>query len=169
MRASMLDLAKYYTDVRRLTAAHPLYRVALARGYDGDDVLQTVYVGILTRQRSKSRFDPQRASLSKYVHLVAGSVIANLLDYQRRRARWEQLGAWQGGQEVDAAMVAEGTAQVDEALVVALIVEELGGDEQEQRVVSALCGGYTVAAVRRIEGADVVELVLEDLWGWFNG
>jgi DNA-directed RNA polymerase specialized sigma24 family protein len=164
----MLDLTKHYRDVRRLTAAHPLYRVALQRGHDADDLMQSVLLGLLTRQLSRSRFDPQRASMSKYVHLVAGSILANLLDYQRRRARWEQVGAWHAGAEVDAATLAEGTTVADEAIVVALIVEELGGDEQEQRIVAALCGGFSVHSVRRAEGSDVVELVLEDLWGWLN-
>jgi len=161
----MLDLGKNYRDVRRLTAAHPLYRVAVSRGHDCDDVMQSVFLGLLTRQRTRSRFDPGRASFSKYVHLVAGSVIANILDYHRRRGRWEQVGIWTPYGEVDAAERAESVVVEDEARVVELIVEELGGDERDQRIVSALCAGFSVASVRRTEG-DVVELVLVDLWEW---
>lgn len=142
--------------------------MATSRGHDADDVLQSVFLGLLSRQRSRSRFDPQRASLSKYVYLVAGSIIANMLDYHRRRSRWEQLGAWNGQAEVDAALLAEGTVIEDEARVVELIVEELGGDEHDQRIVSALCAGYSVASVRRVEG-DVVELVLIDLKEYLHG
>lgn len=148
-----------------MTASHPLYRIAVQRGHDGDDLLQSVFLGLLTRQYSKSRFDPSRASLSKYVYLVAGSIIANLLDYHRRRSKWEQVGAWNGQAEVDAALLAEGAVVEDEARVVELIVEELGGDEHDQRIVSALCAGFSVASVRRTEG-DVVELVLVDLREW---
>ena len=164
----MLDLQKHYHDVRRLTAAHPLYRVARTRGHDPDDLLQAVCLGLLTRQQTRSRYDPSRASLSKYVYLVAGSILANLLDYQRRRAKWEQVGAWHGGAEVDAATMAEGATIADEALVVAMIVEDLGGSEQQQRILSALCGGFSLASVRRSEGGDVVELVLDDLWGYLR-
>ena len=106
--------------------------------------------------------------MSKYVYLVAGSILANLLDYQRRRAKWEQVGAWHGGAEVDAATMAEGATIADEALVVAMIVEDLGGSEQQQRILSALCGGFSLASVRRSEGGEVVELVLEDLWGYLR-
>ena len=129
----MLDWQRSYKDIRRLTASHPLYRIAVQRGHDGDDLLQSVFLGLLTRQYSKSRFDPSRASLSKYVYLVAGSIIANLLDYHRRRSKWEQVGAWNGQAEVDAALLAEGTVVEDEARVVELIVEELGGDEHDER------------------------------------
>ena len=125
-------------------------------------------LGLLTRQQTRSRYDPSRASLSKYVYLVAGSILANLLDYQRRRAKWEQVGAWHGGAEVDAATMAEGATIADEALVVAMIVEDLGGSEQQQRILSALCGGFSLASVRRSEGGDVVELVLDDLWGYLR-
>jgi len=153
--------------VRRLTASHPLFRVATGRGHDADDLIQSVFVGLLTRQQSRSRFDSARASLSKYVYLVAGSILANLLDYHRRRNRWEQVGAWNGQAEVDAALLAEGAMIEDEARVVELIVEELGGDENDQRIVAALCSGWSVASVRRTEG-DVVELVLVDLRDWLR-
>lgn len=55
---------------RRLTRA----------GWEADDALQEIYVGLITRQVGKSRFNPRRASLSKYLFTVISSITSQLLD-----------------------------------------------------------------------------------------
>ena len=157
----MLDLGRHYEDARRLTISHPLFRVALARGHEADDLLQSVYVGVLVRQTTRSRYDPSRASLSKYLRLVAGSVLANLLDKHRRRAKHETGSVWIRGVESDPALAAVVDESRDEARIVALLVEELGGDEEDQRVIALLCAGFSVAQVRRSEGGAVDFVLVE--------
>jgi DNA-directed RNA polymerase specialized sigma24 family protein len=75
----MLDLARHHEDVRRLTWRHPLFRVAVELGHDADDVMQEVMLRLLRRQQGRSAFDVSRGSMSNYVHLSVGSIVANYI------------------------------------------------------------------------------------------
>ena len=149
-----LDVGARADDIRRLTRTHPLWRVAVARGLDADDVLQAVFLGLLTRQRGRSRYDPQRASFSRYIRLVAGSVIANLLDSHRGRERRETLG-----ESADAATAAGGEAISDESDLVVRLFALLVSDGHEPRIVLLLVDGGSVAVARRRRGGQVADTV----------
>jgi DNA-directed RNA polymerase specialized sigma24 family protein len=149
-----LDVAEKYADIRRLTRTHPLFRVGIARGLDADDLLQAVVLGILTRQQGRSRYDSARASFSRYVHLVAGSVLANVLESQRVRAKREVLGT-----EADAATGASGEAIEDEVEVSLRAFAWLVAEGHEPRLVLLLVEGGSLAMVRRRRGGHEAEAI----------
>ena len=170
----MKELETRYREVRALIRAHSLFRVGVAAGNEGDDLTQSVFVGLLVRQLGRSAYDARRSSLARYVWLVTGSVIANLLDSQRRRAKYEVVGWWDGrGMPCDAAQLAEARGVedwVDEGLIVAELLAQAGGDELDQLGVVLLLEGRTLAQVRRLVGATTataIEQVRERLRaGW---
>ena len=149
-----LDVGEKYADIRRLTRTHPLFRVGIARGLDADDLLQAVVLGILTRQQGRSKYDPARASFSRYVHLVAGSVLANVLESQRVRAKREVLGT-----EADAATGASGEAIEDEVEVSLRAFAWLVAEGHEPRLVLLLVEGGSLAMVRRRRGGHEAEAI----------
>ena len=164
----VLDVGAKYADIRRLTRTHPLFRVAVARGLDADDCLQAVALGLVSRQRTRSAYDPARASFSRYVLLVAGSVLANMLESQRVRERREGLGT-----ESDAALHAGGEVGEDESEIVLRLFAVLVGDGLDARIVLLLIDGQSLAAVRRRRGGQVADTVAtrirEELGGRGDG
>ena len=66
-----------------------------AAGLDPDDVLQRVFMGMLTRNRGKRPFDPRTSSLSNYSWWVIRSVVRNSVDQRRRASNrdWNLGGA----------------------------------------------------------------------------
>jgi hypothetical protein len=75
-------------EIRRIVLKCPYYQAA-CNDLDGEDMMQEIQAGIHSRDRSPggSPFDRRRASLGRYVNLVARSVIANLIDAETRRNR----------------------------------------------------------------------------------
>jgi hypothetical protein len=47
-------------------------------GIEYEDLVQEVYKGILTRNRGKCAWDPDKSSFGHYVHMVCGCVLSNL-------------------------------------------------------------------------------------------
>lgn len=81
-----IDLAVRSKEVRKLFYAGFARRV-LRYGYDPEDVLQDVYMGLIARNSGKCPFDPSKASFGHYVHMVCGCIISN---YRRRYSRLER-------------------------------------------------------------------------------
>lgn len=81
-----IDLSKRAKEVRKLFFAG-FARKVLWYGYDPEDVLQDVYMGIMVRNAGKCPFDPAKASFGHYVHMVCGCIISN---YRRRYSRLER-------------------------------------------------------------------------------
>lgn len=81
-----IDLSKRAKEVRKLFFAGFARRV-LWYGYDPEDVLQDVYMGIMVRNAGKCPFDPSKASFGHYIHMVCGCIISN---YRRRYSRLER-------------------------------------------------------------------------------
>jgi len=81
-----IDLAKRGHEVRKLFYAGYGRRV-LKYGYDPEDVLQDVFMGILVRNQGKCPFDPSKSSFGHYVHMVCGCIVSN---YRRRYSRLER-------------------------------------------------------------------------------
>ena len=95
-----VDLARRSGEVAKLLFAG-FGRWIYGRGYDGDDVLQEVYRGILVRNRGKCPWDPAKSSFGHYVHMVCGCILANYHRAQQRIRRAEVVtdmttGPWTG-------------------------------------------------------------------------
>jgi hypothetical protein len=87
-----IDLGVKHNDVRRLLWKQ--YGLDIKRsGYDFEDVLQQVYLGLEIRNHGKCPFDAAKSSFSHYVYMVSACVYKN---YKRKRSKYhfEQLGMW---------------------------------------------------------------------------
>lgn len=77
---------KVYGLVRRIFFRRFSARVRWA-GIDPDDALQDIYVGLLTRSKGKSAWDPSRGALSTWIYVAISGMVINMADTQRRRGR----------------------------------------------------------------------------------
>jgi hypothetical protein len=75
-----------YGLVRRIFFRRFSSRVRAA-GIDPDDAIQDIYVGLLTRSKGKSKWDPSRGGLSTWVYVAISGMCINMADSARRRAR----------------------------------------------------------------------------------
>jgi len=86
-----IDLAARAYEVRKLLFAGFGGRIA-RYGYEGEDVLQEVYRGLLARNVGICPFDVRKSSFGHYVHIVISCVLSNYHRKLRRRAQFEQVG-----------------------------------------------------------------------------
>ena len=86
-----IDLVNRSHEVRKLLFAGFGRRI-YAAGYDGEDVLQEVYRGLLARNRGRCPWDPNKSSFGHYVYMVCGCVLSNYHRKQNRIRQFEQLG-----------------------------------------------------------------------------
>lgn len=86
-----IDLAARGGEVAKLLFAGFGRRIHAA-GYDPDDVLQQVFLGILARNVGKCPFDARKSSFGHYVHMVCGCVLANYHRKQHGLREHEQVG-----------------------------------------------------------------------------
>lgn len=98
-----IDLVRRGGEVAKLLFAGFGRRIHAA-GYDPDDVLQQVYLGLVARNQGRCPWDPRKSSFGHYVHMVCGCVLANYHRKQRGVNEHEQLGMLcsQGSGEDDA-------------------------------------------------------------------
>ena len=82
---SPLDFANRSKEIAKLLFKQ-FGRVIRVAGWDEDDVLQEVYMGLLARNRPgmKSMWNPHKASFGTYVVLVCRSILSN---YRRKMER----------------------------------------------------------------------------------
>lgn len=116
-----LDLAYHYKEVRSVVLG-TFTRRCDAAGVDPDDLISRLYEAILTSNKGASAYDPGKASVMRYIHLVAASRFSHLAEQARNRSA-EVVGLHSlGHDERDAAEVAdevvEGTVGADPAAVV---------------------------------------------------
>lgn len=79
-----LDLSTRWRDVLRITRSHgSLYRACVSRWPSSDDLDQEVLTRVIARQGMRSRYDPDRASVSKYLYTLTRSILMNLVDKHR--------------------------------------------------------------------------------------
>jgi hypothetical protein len=86
-----VDLDKRGHEVAKLLFAGFGKRIHAA-GYDPQDVLQYVYLGIMARNRGKCPWDPAKSSFGHYVHMVCGCLLANYHRKQATLREHEQVG-----------------------------------------------------------------------------
>lgn len=84
-----IDLKKKYQDVKRIffRGFQPQILALRGTGVDEEDLLQEVFLGILSRNQKNGsgKFDPTRSSFSHYVHLVARSKTSQI---GKKQTRW---------------------------------------------------------------------------------
>lgn len=99
-----LDLAdpKVQQLTRRIFFGRGFARRLRAAGWEDEDALQEVFIGLLTRQQGRSRFNPSRSSLSHYLFVVLSSMTSNLL--KRRQIRERSLVSIEADAGMDTAV-----------------------------------------------------------------
>jgi RNA polymerase sigma factor (sigma-70 family) len=87
-----VDVIKKRKDIERL-----LYKAcggAIKKyGYEFDDLLQEVFIGILKRNKGQGAYDPSRSAFSHYIILVCNSIFRNYHAKEMKRRGREILGA----------------------------------------------------------------------------
>lgn len=86
-----IDLVNRSDEVAKLLYACFGRRISSA-GYEGEDVLQEVYRGLLARNKGKCPWDPAKSSFGHYVYMVCSCVLSNYHRKQKRRRQFEQTG-----------------------------------------------------------------------------
>ena len=61
-------------------------------GYDPEEVLQEVYVGLLVRNQMTCPWDKRKSSFGHYVHMVCNSIMSNFHRKRKRIRECEQTG-----------------------------------------------------------------------------
>lgn len=146
-----LDVAQ----VRRLTRATPAWRRAVGLGLDVDDLMQAVFVGLLTKQQGASAFNPERSSWSHYVWLVASSLISHEIDKTTNRRGLEGLGHLASHHDhihtpiVDVAQWASETQPAAEADKQGAIAIEIADSIGERDIAAMLLEGHSVRDIKR--------------------
>ena len=78
-RPATLDLGTRWRDVIRIARRHRSFRALLTLGWDVDDLGQELVCRVLAKQRTRSAYDPTRSGVARYLHLVTGSLLDDLL------------------------------------------------------------------------------------------
>ena len=167
-----IDLENRSTEVSKILFR--CYGDTLTRlNMEVEDVLQEVFKGILSRNKGKCPWDPQKSSFGHYVHMVCGCVLLNLRKKQKRRSERETVGVkrfsdhtWQWFDAADAAIDSFYTnSTYQESTELAESVDDLqrwlGSREDScktdnkiaREIVPFLCQGY-----KRAEIADSLEM-----------
>ena len=149
-----IDLGKRFGEVRKLLLAG--YGDRLARsGWDVEDVLQDVYLGLLTRNRGTCPWDPEKSSFGHYVHMVCGCIVSNYGRKVNRVRDREHIGMTDmDGLEVDAAEFAESPEMVSvETEIRDYLDKYLGGADRD--VFEGLVQGEGRGSLRHRVGLDV--------------
>ena len=104
-RPEVLDVGKRYRDVKRIGRSLPQYRYCLELGWSREELDQQLLVRVHLRQSMPSRYDPTKASVSKYLVVFCRSQLLNLAKIKQRRAKNEQVGmTGRDGEAMDAAL-----------------------------------------------------------------
>lgn len=109
-----VDLAAHYRDIDRLARTAKTFVMLAKLGRDTDDLMQTAWEAIITKNSptSASRYDPAKGSLSKWVYLVVNGRLLN--DEDKRIRRPETVGIDSGDEGVvDAQVYAEAHLEGD--------------------------------------------------------
>lgn len=84
-----IDFSLKYKDIERLLRAGFMRKI-LAAGFDFQDVLQEVYMGMLVRNQGKCPWDPSKGSFSHYVWLCIDSILTNY--HRKNRIKHRGVG-----------------------------------------------------------------------------
>lgn len=81
-----LDLAHHYHEIRAVVLGSYTRRCAAA-GVDPEDLLSAAYEAILRSNRGTHPYDPERASVMRYLHLVVASRFAAIASKNAKKLR----------------------------------------------------------------------------------
>lgn len=84
-----IDLRHRYEEVRKIIYKGFRGRI-LASGFDPEDVLQEVYLGLMVRNGGKCPWDARKSSFGHYIHMVTSCLLAN---YHRKEVRRPERNA----------------------------------------------------------------------------
>lgn len=84
-----IDLHNRYEEVRKLIYKGFRARI-LASGFDLEDVVQEIYLGLMVRNNGQCPWDARKSSFGHYVHMVTRCLLAN---YHRREVRRPERNA----------------------------------------------------------------------------
>lgn len=108
-----IDLAGRGLEVRKILFAG-FGRQMAVWGYDPEDVLQEVYLGLMARNAGRCPWDGKKSSWGHYVHMVCSCILSNYSRKKRRIASVEQVGVLGvGGEDVEVGGVAVGGVESD--------------------------------------------------------
>lgn len=151
-------------------------------GYDPEEVLQEVYVGILVRNKGTCPWDGRKSSFGHYVHMVCNGVLSNYHRKTRRVRDSEQPGAWCYDEHGEF-----GQVDVSQANLAAEMDDERARHEMEEvtedllafmpedpsthlarQILSLVREGYTKTDIARLLGVSrtLVAQSLEELQRW---
>lgn len=151
-----IDLENRSEEVAKLLYAGYRGKI-LSAGYDFDEVLQEVYLGLVVRNNGKCPWDPRKSSFGHYVHMVCGCVLHNYHKKQKRVRSRERIGMKKyedgGLVDVDVADVAAEDAGDNLSLGLVELGEEIE-DLREQILSTDSCKDARVAA-------DILPLVVQ--------
>lgn len=84
-RPEVLDLGARQRDVERISRSRPEYARCVRAGIPRGDLDAEVMLQLLLRQRPglRSRYDPERSGVAKYLNMICRSILLNILDMPR--------------------------------------------------------------------------------------
>tara|TARA_Y100000310_G_C20697679_1_gene826881 strand:+ start:829 stop:1830 length:1002 start_codon:yes stop_codon:yes gene_type:complete len=158
-------------------------------GYDPEEVLQEVYVGLLVRNKMTCPWDARKSSFGHYVHMVCNSIMSN---YHRKRKRireceqtgtysFDENGDWTLQDVASSNLPAPPTGDVQRVGILEATDDLLAymPDESStylaRKVLPLLRDGYTRTDIARLLGVNrtlVMAAVVElQTWAvqWFEG
>jgi hypothetical protein len=143
-----LDLAYHFREVRSVVLG-TFTRRCVAVGIEPDDLISTLYEAILKSNQGSAPYDPEKASVMRYIHLVAASRFSHMAEQARNRSV-EQTGLTPSdGVERDAAEVAdyliEGTLAPDPHALIDRLMPDLISDAKYDDENDGLGAGSALA------------------------
>lgn len=80
-RPEVLDINAHYADIVSYTRQHRLYQPCLDNGWEVDDLLQFIAMGVHRRQSSpKSRYNPKKGTVGLYLNMVTRNLLSHAFD-----------------------------------------------------------------------------------------
>ncbi len=112
-RPLWIDFNTRHREIVALARRQPEWRELIRRGWDEHDLSQEILVRVWERQETRQAYDGVRSGFAKYITVITGSIMRNLLEKRRTlKATSEQVGAVlvEDGERivVDAALIAVG-------------------------------------------------------------
>jgi RNA polymerase sigma factor (sigma-70 family) len=134
----------------------------IREGYDPDEVLQDIFLGIINRNNGSNPYNPESSSFGHYVHMVCRSVWLNYRERMKRNAKYigtvsehDEDGNW-GNVDVADHATDEQATDPEPMMIVKQILQSF--PEREQRILSHIIDGQSQRYVVETIGATYAEI-----------
>lgn len=131
-----IDLRHRYEEVRKIIYKGFRARI-LASGFDLEDVLQEVYLGLVVRNNGRCPWDARKSSFGHYVHMVTSCLLAN---YHRKEVRRPERNADALGPDLELGVYDLEQGETGEKLAIESL-ERFLGEGTSKRVLGPLLQG----------------------------